>query len=121
MRYRDHVIEVRVARDDRRGRVFHQVRQSRVRVPAPQRADHRRREHDIANQPQADQKEVHSPFDGRFIHEHDGDVVFDRIHAAARVTAQTGAVLHEPNGCLALGTDEDLEQRGVDSHERQYS
>ena len=54
----DHLVEVRVAGHDRRGRRLDQVGQVRGGPGAPDRADDRGRQHDVANQPQADEQDL---------------------------------------------------------------
>ena len=54
--------------------------------------------------------------DGRFLREHDRDVVAHRIDALALGAAQAGAVLHQLHGRLAHRAGQDLEQVGMDRH-----
>src|SRR3954470_4532750 len=57
-----------------------------------------------------------SVFDGRLVDKHHRNVIFDRVHPAADITAKAGAILHHAYGFLAFGADKDLEQRGIDGH-----
>ena len=54
----DDLVDARVMTHHRLGRSFHEVRNARVWEFPPERADGRRREHDVANQPQTDEKDV---------------------------------------------------------------
>ena len=58
VRDRDHVGEVRVVGDDGRGAGFDEIGETRRRVVPAQRANHRRREDDVADEPKADEKDV---------------------------------------------------------------
>ena len=60
---------------------------------------------------------LRSVLDGRFVHEHDGNVVSDRIHAMAFLTPEPRALVHGRHGDLAFGAHQDLEQGGVNGHE----
>src|SRR5260370_34294759 len=53
---------------------------------------------------------------GRFIDQHHGDVVFDRIHAVAGVALQPGALVHQHDGSFAIGTRENFQQFGIERH-----
>jgi hypothetical protein len=50
----DHLVQMRIAANDCQGLGLDEVRQVRVRKPALQRPDQRRRKHDVANQPKPD-------------------------------------------------------------------
>ena len=52
VRQHDHFFQVGVPGEDRRGPRLRQVVQGRLRVPAFQRPDHRRRKHHVADEPQ---------------------------------------------------------------------
>ena len=53
-RRHDHLVQMRVPANDCQGLRLHEVRQVRIRKPALQRPEERRRKHDVANQPKAD-------------------------------------------------------------------
>jgi hypothetical protein len=54
--------------------------------------------------------------DRRLVDQHHRDVVFDGIDAAALVALKRGPVIHELNGRLARGADENFEELGIDRH-----
>src|SRR5687768_6908804 len=54
----DQVVDVRMMADDGLGGCFDEIREVRVRKPAPQRANRGRGEHHVANQPQPDEQDV---------------------------------------------------------------
>src|SRR3954462_12260555 len=58
--------------------------------------------------------------DGRFVDEHDRDVIFNRIDALAGRALQRGAVLHDGDRRFTVRTGENLQQLGVDRHARDY-
>jgi hypothetical protein len=49
-------------------------------------------------------------FDLRFVHEHDGDVVFHGINAMASSALQTLRILSVFEGLLVVGTDQNFEE-----------
>ena len=57
-----------------------------------------------------------SLFDGRFIDQHDRNVVLDRIHTFARGALQRSSVFDERDRRLAVRTGENFEQFRVDGH-----
>jgi hypothetical protein len=57
-RRHDHLVEVRVPDDDGRGLRLDQVRQVRIGSGAPDRADDRGRQDDVADQAQADEQDL---------------------------------------------------------------
>ena len=121
VRDRDHGVQVRVPGDDRRGGRFDEVRERRVRVPAPQRADDRRREHDVADEAQADEKNpnrsvLDSGLDRGLIDQHDGDVVLNRVDPPTGVALEARAGLDDVYWCAACRADQNLEQRRIDGH-----
>src|SRR5262249_58427554 len=133
---RDHdLVQVRIVRDDRRGRRLDDVGEVRVRQSLPQRVKRRRGEDDVANLPQANEEnprelvgwsveELAIPqlvfFDGGFVDEHDGNVVLDRIHTLARGTFERGSVLHERDRRFTVRAGENLEQLLIDRHAGDY-
>ena len=59
-------------------------------------------------------------FDRGLVDQHDGNVIFDRIHTVARLAFQSRAVLHRRDRRFAVWTRENLEQFGVDRHAGDY-
>jgi hypothetical protein len=107
----DDLIEVRIAGHHRRGLPFHQVGERGVREPPPQRADHRRRQYDVADEAEADEKDAHgSRLDGGLVEQHDGDVVPDRVHAFALPALECGSVLDEVDLRLAVRAGKDFQE-----------
>ena len=105
-----HLVEMWIA-GDHRGRVpLDKVGDSCGRKRPLQRPQHRRRQHHIADQPQADQEDVHgSRFDGRLVQQHAWNIVLDVKHAVALGAFQGGAVLDEVNLRLAVRARENLD------------
>jgi demethoxyubiquinone hydroxylase (CLK1/Coq7/Cat5 family) len=114
----DHLVEVRVSRDDWRGVRFDQVGEAGARHLPPKRAKDWRREDDVADQAQADQENSHGlVFDLRLVEQHDRNVVVaDRVDATALRAFQAGTLVDRLNGHMALGAHEDIEKFGIDGH-----
>jgi hypothetical protein len=112
------LVDVWVSLQDRsRGR-FHDVHNPRIGVAAAQRANERRREDNVADEPQADQEDLRRSvlLDGRLVNQHHRDVVLDGVDAMTLIALETGAVMHQFDRRFAMGTGEDFEQFGVDWH-----
>ena len=132
----DDVVEMRVVKDDRRGRRFDDVGEVGVGKPPAQRVDRRRREDHVANLPETNEQDsgkcVNGEFrmkhsqlitnyqltisDCRFVDQHHRNVVFDRIDALAGGALERRAVLDERHRRLAVGAGENLEQFWIDRH-----
>ena len=54
--------------------------------------------------------------DGRFVDQHDRNVVLDRIDALARAAFERRAVLDERHRRLAMGTGKNVEQFLINRH-----
>ena len=127
----DHLVEMRIAGDDRRGRRFDEVGEVGVGKPPAQGADGRRGEDDVADLRAAEpagsdelrrlrsaitQSRNSVILDRRFVDQHHRDVVLDGIDALARGALERGAVLDERDRRLAVRTGENFEQFRVDGH-----
>jgi len=110
-----------ILQDDGCGVRFDDVADARVREAAAQCANGRRREHDVADLAETNQKNSEQPsslLHGCFVDQHDGNVIFDRIHTFARFTLQCRAIFDEDHRRFARGTRENLEKFGIDRHAR---
>lgn len=117
----DHVVEMWILKDDGCGVRFDDVADAGIREAAAQSANRGRREHDVADLAETDQKNPEQPsslLHGCFVDQHDGYVIFDRIHTFARFALQCCAVLDEDNGRFARRTRENLEELRIDRHAR---
>lgn len=118
---RDHndVGEGRMPCNDWRRRRLDQVRDLGRRKPAAQSVWNGCCEHHIADQAEADQQNAQrgSVLDDGLVDQHDRNVILHRIHAAAGLALQASAVFDQVDRCLAVGADENLQQRGIDGHE----
>jgi len=108
-------------RDDRRRRVFDDVAQGRVRIAPAERANHWRREHDVAEQPETYEQDANRlilgrRFDRRLIDEHDRNVVLDRIATMAGLAGEARAVRSHAYWGTADGAHENVEQCRIDRH-----
>lgn len=112
------VVQQRVTRDDWRGRWFNDVGKVRVGEALSERTNGRGRENNVANFAKPDEQDLQSGFDGRFVDEHHGNVIFNGIHAVTSRALERSPVLDERHRCFAVRTREDLEQLGVDGHRR---
>src|ERR1041385_761570 len=56
--------------------------------------------------------------DSRFVDQHHGDVVLDRVHAVASLALQTCSVLDQNNRGFAVGTRKNLEEFSIERHEK---
>jgi hypothetical protein len=52
----------------------------------------------------------------RLVHQHDGNVILDRVDAVTFLASQSRVILHEPDRGLALRTHQNLEESGIDGH-----
>ena len=95
-----------------------------------QNLERRRGQHRIAERPQTDHGDASTGrqtlqyrrhrgkllFDFRFVNEHHGDVVANRIHPVALFTLQAGLVMNQVNRGLAERADKNVQQVLTDGH-----
>jgi hypothetical protein len=111
---------MRVRPHDGRRRRLDEVDQVGIRIAPAKGPDHRSREDDVTDEPQSDQEDTHGRnglvLHARLVDEHDRDIVLHWVHATAFLALEARPVLDEVDRGLAVGANQDLEKRGVDSH-----
>ena len=101
----DDLVEKRIVLDNRRGSRLDDVGEVSVRKSFAKRANGGRRENDVTNLPKANEQDLQSiRFDGRFIDEHDRDVILDGIDAVTLGAFERGPAFDQSDGGFAVRT-----------------
>ena len=94
----DHLIQMRIAGDDRRGRRLDDISEVGVGIVPAQRGDDGRREYHVADQPQPDQKDFHygraSPPSGGFLPAGHGSIVASSMSMTGMSSLMGYTLLH---------------------------
>jgi len=114
----DDLIQMGILPNDRKRLRFDQVGQVRIWKCSLQRPDQRRGKHDVTNQAEANQKNLHLALwlDCRLVDQHDGDVVLDWIDTVTSTALQRGPVLDKLHLRLAVRAGQNFEQFRIDRH-----
>lgn len=127
--WRKRQADVGIAREHGREPVFHHNRDFEIGPRLFEQSERRSGEHTIAQGAEADHRDTRAlgqtlddgihpelVFDARFVDEHDGDVVADRVDALALDALQPGAARLQFQRSLAQRADQDFQKLLADGH-----